>query len=312
VHVSSPAPITPGSVARLQQLVEDLASPDPAVRADAARQLGHAFNVDQVAATGHLVRALSDSDATVREKAAEALGHSAATPEAVRALITALSDPVTGVRRGAADALAAVGPAAAAAASALAVLVKDADAKVRQAAAVALGKIGTTSPEVLDALSAALHVKDDPALRERAAHALGQPSHGEAALTLLLAALDDPDAAVRREIVHAIGAMPATHAAHMEAALRRVIASETEANVKTEALHALVKLGAVGVAGLIDALADDDSLVRWWAIVHLGQLGTAASAAIPALERVAGSDPKESNRASAQRALAAVRSGVTP
>ena len=87
VHVSYPTPMGPGSTARLEQLAADLASPDPAVRADAARQLGHAVNIDRAVATGHLVRALGDSDATVREKAAEALRYSAAAnPEAVRAL----------------------------------------------------------------------------------------------------------------------------------------------------------------------------------------------------------------------------------
>ena len=308
--MSYPTPVGPGSDARLQQLVEDLASPDPAARADAARRLGHAVNVDRVAATGHLVRALTDSDAAVREKAAEAIGHSASTPDAVRALITTLGDPAIGVRRAAAEALGAIGPAAAPAGPSLAVLIKDSDSKVCQAAAAAMGKIGTTSPEALEALSAALHVKDDPALRERAAHALGQSHHGEGALALLLAALDDPDAEVRGEIVHAIGAMPATHATHMEPALRRVLASETEPKVKIEALHALVKLGAVGVAGLADGLSDNDSLVRWWAIIHLRELGGAARAALPALERVAASDPKESNRASAQRALEAVRGGA--
>ena len=313
VHASYPTPVGAGSSARLDQLVEDLASPDPAVRADAARQLGHAVNIDRAAATGHLIWALGDSDATVREKATEALGHSAAAdPEAVRALITALGDSTTGVRRAAAEALAEIGPPATSAGTALAALTKDTDAKVRQAAAVALGKIGATSPEVLAALSAALHVKDDSALRERAAHALGQPHHGEAALTLLLAAFDDPDPGVRREIVHAIGAMPAAHATHMEPPLRRVITSETEPSVKIEAIHALARLRAAGVAGLTDALADRDNLVRWWAIVHLKELGSAAREAIPSLERVAASDPAEWIRASAQRALEAVRGGATP
>lgn len=165
---------------------------------------------------------------------------------------------------------------------------------------------------MLDALSAALRTTDDSALRERAAHALGQPHHGEAALGILLAALNDPDAGVRREVVHAIGAMPATHAAHMEPPLRRVIGSETEPSVKIEALHALVRLGAVGAADLSDALADRDNLVRWWATIHLKELGGAARAAIPNLERVAASDPAEWIRASAQRAPEAVRAGVTP
>lgn len=312
VHASYPTTVGPESSARLQQLVEELASPEASVRADAARRLGQAGSFGGVAATGHLVGALGDNDATVREKAAEALGHTGGPPEAVRGLITALGDKVSNVRRAAADSLGAIGPGAAPAGSALAALVGDADPKVRQAAAVALGKIGTTSPDVLDALSVALHVRDDPALRERAALALGQPYHGEAALTILLAALNDPDAAVRREVVHAIAAMPTTHAGHMEPPLRRVVASETEARVRIEALHALVRLGGVGVAGLSEALADRDNLVRWWAIIHLKELGGAAGAAIPGLEHVAASDPEEWIRASAQRALEAVRAGVTP
>lgn len=306
-HASYPAPFGPRSSERLQQLTDDLASPDAAVRVDAVRRLGHAVNLDLLAVTGHLIGVLGDADAAVREQAAEALGHNGGTAEAVRGLITALGDIVPGVRRAAADALAEIGPGAGSAGSALALLVKDADAKVRQAAAVALGKIGATSPEALDALSVALHVRDDPALRERAAHALGQAHHGEAALTMLLAALDDPDAAVRREVVRAIGAMPTTHAGHMEPPLRRVVASETDPRVRIEALHALVRLGSVGVTGLSEALTDRDNLVRWWAIIHLKELGGAARDAIPSLERVATSDPEEWIRASAQRALDAVR-----
>ena len=307
VHVSYPTPVGPESAARLQQVAEDLSSPDPAVRADAVRRLGHAVNLDAVAVGGHLIRALADNDAAVREQAAEGLGHAGATVQVVQGLITAFGDPVAAVRRAAAAALGDLGPGAASAGNALAALVKDEDATVRQAAAAALGKVGATSPEVLDALSSALRNKDDSALRGRAARALGQPRHGSAALTILLAAMDDADAAVRREVVQAIGAMPATHAAHMEPPLRRVVASDPEASVRIEALHALVKLGAAGVAGLGKALADSDRLVRWWATIHLKELGGAARAAVPDLERVAGSDTEEWIRASAQRALDAVR-----
>ena len=257
-----------------------------------------------------LVGALADDDAAVREQAAEALGHMGGTTQAIDGLITDLGDKAAAVRLAAVSALGEIGPAAARAGNALAVLMTDPDARVRRAAATALGKVGATSPDVLAALSGALRSKDDSTLRERAAHALGQPQHAQAALAILMAALDDPDAVVRREIVHALAAMPREHAAHTEPAFRRVLGSESEASVRVEAVHGLVALGAAGVPGLRCALGDKDVLVRWWAIVHLRQLGGASREAIADLERVASGDQRPWVRETAQRALEAIRTAA--
>ena len=310
VHVSYPAPAGPAAAARLQQLADDLASADKAVRLDAARRLGHAVNVDPVAAAAHLATALKDSEAAVREQAAEGLAHATPTPGGIEALMLALRDVAPPVRRASAAALGEIGAPAASAGPVLAAAISDPDIHVRRAAAEAIGKVGATSPEVLAALSAVLGSTDDSALRERAAHSLGQPHHGDEGFRLLLSALADPVAGVRREVVHALSAMPREHAAHTEPALRRAVSSDGDPAVRVEAVHGLFRLGGAGVAGLQEALADQDFLVRWWAIVHLRDLGPTAAAALPALERVAAGDDRPSLRASAQRAIDAIRGAV--
>jgi outer membrane protein assembly factor BamB len=119
-----------------------------------------------------LVRALSHEDRLVRLYVAEALASigpnaAAATPD----LAKALHDPIPGVRWAACEALASIGPPAAPAVPDLLEALKDEFLYVRICAAGALGSIGSKTQAVLVALKAAAN---DPAMRSEVEWALHQ------------------------------------------------------------------------------------------------------------------------------------------
>lgn len=68
------------------------------------------------------------------------------------------------------------------------------------------------------------------------------------------------------------------------------------------ARQSLVRLGAAAVPGLIDELADEQPLVRQWAATTLGELGTVAQDALPALTALL-ADNDATVRDAAQQAL---------
>jgi outer membrane protein assembly factor BamB len=118
------------------------------------------------------VGALADRDDHLRIYAAEALASigpaaAAATP----ALAKALSDPVAGVRWAAGEALAAIGPSAAPAVPRLIEALNDEFLYVRICAAGALGHIGPNAAAAADPLRTAA---TDPAMRAEAEWALGK------------------------------------------------------------------------------------------------------------------------------------------
>ena len=121
---------------------------------------------------GALVTALSHEEPHVRIYAAEALasiGPKAAA--ATRDLARAVGDPIPGVRWAACEALASIGPAAQSAVPQLIEALKDEFLYVRICAAGALGSIGPKARAALDALRAAAN---DPTLRNEAEWALNR------------------------------------------------------------------------------------------------------------------------------------------
>ena len=158
-----------------------------------------------IGAVPALIEALRDPDSEVRRGAAGALGQ--VGPEAigaVPALIEALRDPDSEVRRGAAGALGQVGPKPIGAVPALIEALRDPDSEVRRGAAGALGQVG---PEAIDAVPALIAALRDPdsEVRRGTAGALGQVgSETIDAIPALIAALRDPDGDVRNAAAEAI------------------------------------------------------------------------------------------------------------
>jgi HEAT repeat protein/lysophospholipase L1-like esterase len=208
------------------------------VRRQAAWRLGR-LGPAAAPAVPALVRRLEDERESVRMSAAAALENiGPAAPPAVPALLRALDDPRQGVRWAAANALSWIGvpPAewktlaaaltqrdeyvrafaafslgemvheARPAVPALVGAVQDPDPAVRVVVVMALAKIGSGDPEVVEALDRALADKTWE-YRWRAAHALGRihPDSGPAVTTLASALSDDTDAKVRREAARALG-----------------------------------------------------------------------------------------------------------
>lgn len=216
---------------------------------------------------------LTDGDAAVRRRAASVLP--AFGVEAVAPLgQAAVSDADPEVRLEAIKALGRLGSVAEPGVPALAKAMRDRIGFVRRGAAAAIGAVGAAPPEALDALMHGL-VDPDPAVIDNAAHsllALGAPAIGP-----LTRALKDPDAGLRQMAVLALSA-------GIRFGKLRPIGPET-------------------VTALIETLSDTHSDIRDEAARALADLGAQAKDALPALRRMASSDPMDSVRLVAQRAI---------
>ncbi len=145
----------------------------PSVRWSAAVALGK-IGPDAKAAVPALIEALKDENSEMRRRVAVALGNIGPDAKAaVPALIEALKDENKNVRDSAAVALGTLGPDAKAAVPVLIEALKDEGMVVRREAAGALGEIGPDAKAVVPALIAALK-DEDWRVRGQAAEALGR------------------------------------------------------------------------------------------------------------------------------------------
>lgn len=158
--------------AEISELIADLSSPRPEVRARAAEQLSRAGE-DAKAAAVPLVRAARDDSEEVREWATSALEElGAPSRDDLPALANLLEDQNADVGYWAATLLGRLEDKAAAAAANLAAVVSGSeDIAVRQRAAWALGKIGPGAAVALDALRQAAD-SDDARLARLARQAI--------------------------------------------------------------------------------------------------------------------------------------------
>jgi len=235
----------------------DLASPVPAVRVQAAVELGR--SAEKAAAATLLLPALKDREPAVRREAAKSLG-AIKDGRAVPALILALRDDDSNVRMYAAYALGEIKDARAA--DALLQALRDPEWCVRDQAAWALRELhdpslaeqyaallqneavdiatatwilrGLGDEAALKAVTALLR-EPQPATRLRAVRALRAMK--TAAVELFLGALDDPDSAVRQSVVEALAKTPGPE---VKRALTARLAVEPDVAVRT-AIERLLK-----------------------------------------------------------------------
>jgi HEAT repeat protein len=221
---------------------------------------------------------LSNPDGLIRRRAAGAIvafGADALPPLGK----AAVSDADSEVRLEAIKGLARLGPVAGPAVPTLVQATRDRVAFVRRGAVSALGTVAMATPEVLEALIHAL-VDVDAAVIDNAAHsllALGAPSIGP-----LTNSLKDTDVGLRQMAV-------LTLSGGIRFGKLRPIPDET-------------------VTALIETLGDTSSDIRDEAARALADLGPQAKGALPALRRMAASDPADAVRLVARRAIEQIES----
>jgi HEAT repeat protein len=284
------AALGPLDEAAADTLAEGLASPDTVVRAQTAEALGTiGAAADEVAPA--LIAAMEDDNDRVRAKAVEALGKigESAAEAAIPGLVRALRDQDNWVSALAAEALGQMGESADGAIPALVRSLGHLNPQVRGNAAEALGRLGGVAQGARGALEAAAR-DEDGAVRAQATRALGligEPTTTSA--RVILDGFQDPDPLVRAAAVESVG----RGGVSSEDAVGGLVALLKDANdqVKVEAAKVLPRLAGATpevIDGLCRRLLDDDSA---WVQVHaalaLGQLGTAAGTAGPALLRAA-------------------------
>jgi HEAT repeat protein len=171
-------------------------------------------------------------------------------------------------------------------------LLKDADRDVRVRVLTALGNLGGQAHRVLPVLRAALKetaVKDDDAwVRSYAAHALLQVGpEPDTEVAALIDSLQNELEVMRFHAAIALGNL-GRDARPAVPALIHTALWDQDPGVRVEAAVALWKIDRTGplvIPVLIKALADDNELICWIAADCLGQIGSEARQAVPALRQ---------------------------
>ncbi|GAB3817059.1 MerR family transcriptional regulator [Tessaracoccus terricola] len=230
---------------------------------------------EEVLEVAALSERLRHPDAAVRFRASLEASSSAPVAELVERLAT---DPAEGVREGLTWALVHHGSEAT---DAVVARLADPDPAVRFQFAHVLGKLGDVT--AVSDLAPLLH-DEEPRVAAKAAQSLGALGGADAvaALVAALARTAAPD-----PVVTALGAVGAAAVHPLLAALR-----EGDATLRARAAEALGFIGAEDAASaLVLALTDSSALVRYEALVALGQTpGPVAEAAIESL--VDAEDPR--------------------
>jgi HEAT repeat protein len=260
-------------------------------------------------AADELVKVLKDpsQNPQVRQYSALALARVArGSNEVVHALMDAVADPNSSIRLSAIDALARIGPDAAAAIDPLIKELKDQseDPIVRQHAAHALARIGPEQSEVTEALTGALD-SGDPKVEGAVVSALvetkvatKQDENTVRTLHDLTSQLSAGSATTRRSAIEALGRLGPRAQAAVPSLVEVLSSKQEEAEIRQEAAAAIGSIGPFArsaVAPLIELLKNEQENpeARASAIEALGQIGPAAREALPALiQTVRQGDPQ--------------------
>jgi HEAT repeat protein len=212
-----------------------------------------------------LVAALKDNNTSVRRDAASALGKMK-DARAVEPLITALADSDPNVRRDVAEALGMIGDARAV--EPLIAAFEDSDDQVRNYATEALVKFGDA--RTIEPLIDALEGHNDQ-VRKYAAQALGEIGDARA-VKPLIAALNDSSVFICMSAGEALSKIG-------EPAVELLIANlRSGRRANTFAASALVRIGKPTVEPLIVALKNADQGMRENATETLGRIGDTRAA----------------------------------
>lgn len=264
----------------VQRMRKGLDSDNPGVRKAAVSGLsdlaGLADETVRRELVGEFVGLLHDTDAGVGTSAGAALVR--LKDVAVDAVRATLAD--AGTRLKALEVLAAIGPAAKAAVPEITTLLTDADPLVRSEAAVALASVGPEAAAAVPALEKLLGDDAPAEARYVAAFALGR-----------IGAAAKPAVPRLLELSKSSDGILATVA--------------TWATLKIEPQDSTLVEAAIPL--LRKALGGENEMARLEAAVALGDIGPAASSAVPMLELVAEEDSSRQVRAAAAEALTKVR-----
>lgn len=228
-------------------------------------------------AVSKLAALLKDPNPSTRERAAHALGRfgpdaSPALPVLMEATRAAGGAPVY------ADALANVGP------PVLPVLLQALQAGKPEESAWILRALRGFGPPAVPVLSEALK-HEKPAVRAAAASTLGAMGRDAAdAVNPLFVLTEDASPEVRAAALRALVAQRAD-STRLKPLLQTALASPN-ADIRKAGAAGTAALGGaaqLGVSGLLDLLADDDTVGRTAAVQALGQLGPEAASAVEPL-----------------------------
>lgn len=246
------------------------------------------------------IRSLGDSSVATRVTAADALGRilriQPKSPDVVRALIRALGDTDDQVRRAAASALTAEGVRAEGAITGLHEALHDsAHAEMRYAAALVLGRLGSSAGRgTVEALAESIE-DPDPRVRAAAMEALGKMGLESApTVDAVQARTRDADPEVRLKAFETLLRIrdPDTAAVNV----LRTGLSDSVSSVRSGVAHLLAGLrerAAPATPELIERLGDPEPSVRLAAALALGTIGQAACGALSALRAARNdSDPR--------------------
>jgi HEAT repeat protein len=272
------------AVGPIAQVLKD--DKDEAVRDAAAFALGHIG--PKAASAADTVRAtLKSSDGLLKSISAWALVHIEPTNEAARkqaiALLTGeLKNKNPRVQVAALKGLVDLNSKPEDTVALLGNVITEGNPVLVGEALTALSVLGESG---LPALIVALK---SPAARGRAATVLGQLGpKGQAAAPALLAALNDEDPEVRREVLFALGAIGPATSTSLDPVVKQL--DDTEPRVCAAAAYALGRMGSaahVAVPKLRAAMQASDPLLRIisaWALVHIAPQDPKARDAVPLL-----------------------------